>query len=189
MPYALGYITAALWVAWFGYWIVSSGGVKPAARSASWQSRLAYSAPLWVAVVLLINRDLSGVLDQRFLPADLWIATVGVALTAAGHGFAICARRALGTNWSREVTVKLDHELVQSGPYAFVRHPIYTGLSLAFLGTAIAIGEWRGLLAMALAVGSFWYKLGIEERVMTETFGTEYANYRKRVKALIPFLL
>ncbi len=87
------------------------------------------------------------------------------------------------------MTVKQDHTLVTHGPYALARHPIYTGLSLAFLGTAFAIGEWRGLAAFVIATASFWYKLRIEERVMRETFGDAYDRYAERVRALIPFVL
>ncbi|HVY18941.1 MAG TPA: isoprenylcysteine carboxylmethyltransferase family protein [Bauldia sp.] len=184
----LGWTLAALWIGWFAYWMVASSGTKPTARAESWQSRLAYSLPLWAATILLIDRNL-GFLSGRILPHSFGIAVFGVLVTAAGLAFAVWARLHLGTNWSAEVTVKHDHELVQSGPYAWARHPIYTGLSLAFLGTSIAVGEWRAVLALALAVGSFWYKLGIEERVMRETFGVAYDDYARRVKALVPFLV
>jgi protein-S-isoprenylcysteine O-methyltransferase Ste14 len=183
-----GWSLAILWLGWLAYWVIASAGTKTTARAESWQSRVAYSLPLWAAAILLIGRDF-GVLSLRFLPATAWLPVVGVILTAGGLAFAIWARRHLGSNWSGEVTVKEGHELIRSGPYALTRHPIYTGLSLAFLGTAIAIGEWRALIAVALAAGSFWYKLGIEERVMRETFGPAYDAYARDVKALIPFVL
>jgi protein-S-isoprenylcysteine O-methyltransferase Ste14 len=184
----IGWLLTALWFGWLTYWIFASGNTKPTARSESWQARVAYSLPLWIAVILLVNRHL-GVLSYRFLPDEMWLAIAGVAPTAGGLAFAIWARLHLGTNWSAEVTVKEGHELVRSGPYALARHPIYTGLSLALVGTAIAVGEWRAVVALALAVGSFWYKLGIEERVMRETFGQAYDAYARDVKALIPFVL
>jgi protein-S-isoprenylcysteine O-methyltransferase Ste14 len=117
--------------------------VKAVARQEGWQSRFAYSAPLWVAAVLLVSPSLPGFLSERLLPDDASIVRIGVLLTAAGLGFAIWARVHLGGNWSAEVTVKHDHELIGSGPYALARHPIYTGLLLAFVGTAIVVGEWR----------------------------------------------
>ena len=184
-----GWILAALWLGWLGYWIASSIGVKAVARRQGWQSRLAYSAPLWVAAVLLGSPSLPGFLSERFLPDDASIVLIGVLLTAAGLGFAIWARVHLGGNWSAEVTVKHDHELVGTGPYALARHPIYTGLLLAFVGTAAAIGEWRAPIAAIIAGLSFWYKLGLEERLMVETFGARYEEYRRRVKALIPFVV
>lgn len=183
------YLIAALWLGWLAYWIAAAQNVKAVARTESWQSRLAYSAPLWLAGVLLVNPHLGGVLSLRFMPFAPWAVVAGALLTAAGLGFAIWARVALGGNWSGEVTVKQDHELVQDGPYALARHPIYTGLSLAFLGTALAIGEWRGVIALALAVGSFVYKLGIEERAMRATFGAAWEAYARRVRALIPFIV
>jgi protein-S-isoprenylcysteine O-methyltransferase Ste14 len=87
------------------------------------------------------------------------------------------------------VTVKQDHELITSGPYAFVRHPIYTGLLLAFIGSAVARGELRGVLAVLLVFGGLWYKLRHEERWMREQFGEQYDLYSKRVAALVPGIL
>jgi protein-S-isoprenylcysteine O-methyltransferase Ste14 len=95
----------------------------------------------------------------------------------------------LGRNWSGAVTIKDGHELVTSGPYALVRHPIYTGLLLAFLGSAVALGDWRGALAFALAAGALWRKLRLEERWMREQFGDAYQAYSQRVAALVPFVL
>lgn len=89
---------------------------------------------------------------------------------------------------SATVTVKEDHELVRTGPYRFVRHPIYTGLLLGFIGTAVARAEWRGVLAVALVFISLWRKLKLEERWMGETFGARYASYKREVRALVPFL-
>ena len=109
-------------------------------------------------------------------------------MLAAGIAFAVWARHYLGRNWSGTVTVKQDHELIRSGPYRLVRHPIYTGLLLAILGTAVAFGEWRGLLAFALLTGSLLLKLRVEERFMGESFPNEYARYRAEVPALIPFV-
>jgi protein-S-isoprenylcysteine O-methyltransferase Ste14 len=94
----------------------------------------------------------------------------------------------LAGNWSSDVTLKRDHELIVTGPYAFVRHPIYTGILLGFVGTALAVGEWRAVLAVALAGVAFWRKLGIEEAVMRRQFGETYARYVARVPALIPFV-
>ena len=85
--------------------------------------------------------------------------------------------------------MKDDHELVQSGPYRLVRHPIYTGLLAGVLGTAIARNDGQGCIALAIAVVALWHKLRVEERFMEETFGAAYRDYRARVKALIPFVL
>jgi protein-S-isoprenylcysteine O-methyltransferase Ste14 len=87
------------------------------------------------------------------------------------------------------VTVKEDHELIRGGPYALVRHPIYSGLLLAFIGSAIARAEWRGVLAVLIVLVALWRKLRLEERFMSETFGDEYRRYRAHTAALIPYLL
>jgi protein-S-isoprenylcysteine O-methyltransferase Ste14 len=87
------------------------------------------------------------------------------------------------------VTVKEDHELIRRGPYALVRHPIYTGLLVGFIGTALVRGEWRGVLAVLMVFAALWRKLRLEERWMSETFGDQYRDYRQHTAALIPFLL
>jgi protein-S-isoprenylcysteine O-methyltransferase Ste14 len=110
-------------------------------------------------------------------------------MLALGLGFAVWARVHLGRNWSNTVTLKRDHDLVRGGPYRLARHPIYTGALVAVLGTAIARGEWRGLLASAIVFAALWRKLGIEEKLLEEVFGDKYRSYRREVRALIPFVL
>ena len=108
-------------------------------------------------------------------------------LLAAGLAFSVWARVHLGTNWSGEVTVKQGHELIRSGPYAWVRHPIYTGLILALLGTAVTTNRVAAVLGMAIIVASFVLKLRAEEVFMRETFPGEYERYAAAVPALVPF--
>ena len=116
------------------------------------------------------------------------VGWTGAAITLTGLLFSMWARHYLGTNWSATVSVKQDHELIISGPYQFVRHPIYTGLVIAFIGTAMAQGELRSLLAPLIVTAAFWRKWLHEERWMLETFGGRYLDYKARVPALIPFL-
>jgi protein-S-isoprenylcysteine O-methyltransferase Ste14 len=182
-----------VWLLWLLYWGVSAIGVKSAVRVESSASRFGkYWLPLIVAVWLLwgMRAWLGGtVLDQRFVPARLWVVWLGFFLTVAGLAFTCWARVVLGRNWSGVVQLKQDHELIVRGPYSIVRHPIYTGLLLAFLGSAIAVGEWRALLAALIVGVSFWRKLRLEERWMCELFGDQYRDYMVRVKALIPWVL
>lgn len=184
------YLIPALWLLWLAYWRISAADVKPVQRHESIGSRAAHLVPLLIAAVLLWLRDDpdGGWLFERFLlrtEATFWI---GALLTAAGLGFSAWARVHLGRNWSATVTVKEGHELIHTGPYARLRHPIYTGVLLGFLGTGIAIGEWRAVLALALVIIAFARKLRLEERWMSETFGEEYRRYRARTSALIPFI-
>ena len=178
----------ALWLCWAAAWAAAAIAVKPSARREPMLSRLLHLGPLAIAVLLLWGPPLAA-LRIRFLPSSPAIEWTGAVLVAAGLVFTVWARVHLGTNWSGIVTVKRDHELVTSGPYALVRHPIYSGLVLAFAGSAIALGEVRGVLAVAIVAASLWRKLRLEERWMSERFGGEYERYRGRVRALVPFVL
>ena len=183
-------LIGAMWLIWAVYWFVAARSAKQDRRQESALSRAAHIVPLAIAGYLLGARMLpGGFLGGRFLPDTPATFYIGAAVTAFGLGFAISARRVLGRNWSGIVTVKQDHELVQEGPYRWVRHPIYTGLLIAFAGGAIARGEWRGVLALAIVFVALWRKLRHEERWMIETFGDAYLRYREKVRALIPFVL
>jgi len=138
----------------------------------------------------MFDRALSvGFLEFRFLPDFAALAYLGVAVTAIGIAFAVWARFVLGQNWSSQVTLKQGHELIRGGPYALVRHPIYSGMLLGLLGTAIGVGEFRGLIALALFIVAWWLKARTEETLMIQQFGEQYSRYRRDVKALIPFVL
>jgi protein-S-isoprenylcysteine O-methyltransferase Ste14 len=177
-----------LWFAWAVYWMVSAVSGKATQRRESPASRLAHVVPLIIGAVLLGSRDMPwGWLAQRLWPRSLTAYWIGVALLAAGLAFAVWARVHLGRNWSGSVSVKEGHELIRSGPYAYVRHPIYTGLLTAVLGTAIASGTMRAALGFAIITAALVRKLRTEERFMRETFPGEYARYGAQVPVLIPF--
>jgi protein-S-isoprenylcysteine O-methyltransferase Ste14 len=181
---------AILWLAWLAYWFVAALNVKRTERRERFGSLLLNRAPLVIGAFLLaFERQPLSWLSARFLPRSMAFYGIGLVMLAAGLGFAVWARRHLGRNWSGIVTVKQDHELIRTGPYALVRHPIYTGLLLAILGTAVAIGEWRGLIAFVFITAGFVVKLRIEEKFMSETFGGQYVRYRAEVPALIPFII
>jgi protein-S-isoprenylcysteine O-methyltransferase Ste14 len=176
-----------LWIAWLIYWCAAAFTTKPTRRRESVASRLLHLAPLYLGVALLLLPRLPlGWLNMRFLPWSSGWYFLGFALVVLGLGFSVLARVWLGGNWSGTVTLKQDHQLIRRGPYRWVRHPIYTGLLLALLGSAIAQGEWRGLLAVALITLSFLRKITIEERFLTEQFGEAYTLYRAEVPALVP---
>ncbi len=179
----------ALWCAWAIYWWATSLDVKETARREPFLSRVAHLGPMLVAAALLWSPRLNVPgLDDRFMPWAPWQFPAGVVVTVTGLAFAVWARRHIGRNWSAIVTLKQGHELVTSGPYALVRHPIYTGLLFGFLGSAIALGQWRGLLAEAILYLALLRKYRLEERWMRERFGAAYDDYCRRVKALMPFL-
>jgi protein-S-isoprenylcysteine O-methyltransferase Ste14 len=179
-----------LWLVFIVFWIAMARGGKAVAERESAYSRLSHYLPLAIAIYLIGAPHVPfAPLNERFAPLSLGLVQLGAALTFAGIAFAIWARVWMAGNWSSDVTLKRDHELIVDGPYRWVRHPIYTGILLALLGTALAVGEWRGLLAVVLAAAAFWRKLGIEEAVMRRQFGEAYSRYAKRVPALIPFVL
>jgi protein-S-isoprenylcysteine O-methyltransferase Ste14 len=192
MSLSFGYLFGGAWLIWLAYWCIGAFDVKRAVRVESNLSRLGkYVLPIVVALLLSQNYSFyrGTFLAERFVPGELWIVWLGFALTIAGLAFACWARVILGRNWSGVVQVKQDHELITRGPYSIVRHPIYTGLLLALLGTAVGFGVWRALIATVVVGVSFWTKLRLEERWMTEVFGEQYRSYRQRVKALIPWVL
>jgi protein-S-isoprenylcysteine O-methyltransferase Ste14 len=126
--------------------------------------------------------------------ARLWHTSPGLGILTdfmvlAGVAFTVWARITLGRNWSSEVTLKEDHELIESGPYAVARHPIYTGLLLMGLGTAINYGRLIGFILLFSVCGAIWWKARQEERIMSRHFPDAYAEYRTRVHAIIPFVL
>lgn len=189
MPTFYRYLIPGMWACWWVYWWVSSRTAKATARNESLSSRLTYLLPLVASIYLLVARDVPiEILNARFVPRTGWTFGVGSSLTGLGLLFTVWARRHIGTNWSATVTIKQGHELVTTGPYAIVRHPIYTGLLLAVIGTALAIAEWRAILAIALALVSFVRKLRVEERWMREQFGERYRAYSQRTDALVPFV-
>src|ERR1700682_3916431 len=174
-----------LWIngIWFALgiiWAIGAVRTKRAARVQTASSRLIQGGLAAGGFLLLFRQDLSiGLLGRRFLPESVAAAYIGLALTACGAALAVWARMFLGKNWSAPVTIKQDHEIIRRGPYALVRHPIYSGFLLGMLGTAIAIGEVRGLLAVALAFLGWWMKLQTEERFMMDQFGAQYVQYRQ----------
>jgi protein-S-isoprenylcysteine O-methyltransferase Ste14 len=185
---SLRVLIPGMWCVWAAFWIVASVGTKPTRWRESISSRASHVILLLAAAVLLTKpRWLPPMLSARFAPAGNLLPVLGAIMVAAGLGFALWARAHLGRNWSGIITVKEGHTLVRTGPYGIVRHPIYTGLLLALLGTAVAIGEWRGVFAVFCALIGFLRKIKVEEMRMSENF-PEYAQYRQQTAALIPLL-
>ena len=188
LPY--GPLIGVIWCGWVIYWFVAAQDAKPNRRRESRLSRIAHIVPLFIAILLLAAPDrLVGWFQARILPHSIAAYWVGIGLLIAGLVFSVWARRRLGRNWSGTVTLKEDHELIRTGPYRWVRHPIYTGLLLAFAGTAVSLGEWRGVAAIILAALALLMKIRLEENWMIENFGEAYRRYRAEVRALVPFIL
>lgn len=179
----------ALWAAWLVYWLVESFKVHAARRTESLSSGLSHTVPLWIGVVLMVSpRWMPAWLSGRVLPRDALTAWIGVVMLVAGIVFSVWARRHLAGWWSSTVTLKQNHQLIRSGPYRYARHPIYTGLLLGLLGTAIAIGEWHGFISVAVIAAAFSRKIAVEERFLREALPGDYDRYRSEVAKLIPFV-
>jgi protein-S-isoprenylcysteine O-methyltransferase Ste14 len=184
--YAL--IINLLWVAWGIYWLISARSNKTTQQRESAASRWAHVIPLIVGGVLIGWRRMPWpLLTHRLWPVTFTSYCIGVALLAGGLLFSVWARVHIGRNWSGTVTVKQDHELIRSGPYALVRHPIYTGLLTALIGTVLISGTGRALLGLLIIIIALIRKLHVEEAFMRATFPGQYERYSAEVPQLIPF--
>ena len=178
------------WLAWLIVWILMASRVKPTLVRQGVAGRIAHILPLIVAgcLIFFCPTGRGWWTCHELVQRGPWMAPLGAAVVLAGLGLAVWARAVLAGNWSGIVTLKQDHELVRHGPYSVTRHPIYTGLLTAMLGTALAIDQWRGLLAFAMVAVSFIGKLRMEEMFMHEAFGDAYRQYRRDVARLIPWI-
>lgn len=179
----LGVVFAVVWTAFWLYWLVAAFSRKRG--RVPWSRELAVRAVIIVIVIILVRR---GVFRGHGLGTDPWRAAVGLVLLALGLGFAVWARVHIGRNWGTPMTEKTDPELVTSGPYRLVRHPIYSGILAAGAGTALAL-SWVGFIVVALAGIHFIYSATVEERYMTREFPDAYPAYKQATKMLVPFVL
>ena len=178
-----------IWTVFWVAWILPAVFGKRTIRRQSSGSRILQIVLLVVAYVLIVNGRLGwDLLNLRVVPAGAASLWSGYGLLMAGMLFAGWARIFLGGNWSSSVTLKQDHTLIRSGPYRIVRHPIYTGLLVALLGTAIVLGELRCFIGVILAAVAWKMKSINEEALMVEEFGDQYTRYRLQVKGLVPDL-
>lgn len=178
-----------LWIALAVVWAAWASGAKRTTRREPAAASVLHLAILMLSLGLVFKTSFRpGPLNAFFIAPTPFVEWAGLALTAAGIGIAVFARAFLGRNWSGTVTVKADHRLVRRGPYAVVRHPIYSGLTLALLGTALFYARVGALLGVALAVFGWRLKSYTEEAFMEREFGAEYAEYKRRVRALIPMV-
>jgi protein-S-isoprenylcysteine O-methyltransferase Ste14 len=183
-------IIRACWIAFVAVWLVAAVSTKRTVYRESRAQRLRYWVLLVIAYLLLVHgRQLPYPLNLRVIPHAALIAWAGALLCMAGLAVAVWARVILGRNWSGVVTLKKGHELVERGPYRFVRHPIYTGILTMFFATALVQGHVAGFAGVLLTFASFWIKLGREEKLMLQQFPERYAAYQHRAKRIIPFVL
>jgi protein-S-isoprenylcysteine O-methyltransferase Ste14 len=184
-----GLLIGGLWLVWLGYWVIAARGAKSIQKREPALSRFLFFAQMILVAVLIGGHRWPSWLMVQLIPGGWSRYWFAVLLVVLGLAFSIWARRVLGTNWSGTVAVKVGHELVNRGPYRWVRHPIYTGILIALLGSGLAAGEVRGVLAFLIALIALWFKSQAEERWMLGEFGDRYVAYRRTTWALLPYLL
>ena len=187
-----GPVIIGAWIAFMAFLFVPAlfNRVPTDRRSSKYLKRSLILFLLAVIPLVALERFEPGVLSLRILPDTAIAGITGIVLTFAGLGFAAYARIHLGRFWSSMVMVKVGHQLIRTGPYRFVRNPMYTGILVAWIGLAVAIGVLGGFFALGIVVIALWVKIRSEEEVLLEKFGEEYLQYRKDVKAaLIPFVV
>lgn len=183
-------VISGCWIGFITVWLLAAVSTKRTVYRESRALRLRYWMLFVIACLLLIyGRQLPYPLNLRIIPHATAIAWAAAVLCVAGLAFALWARVTLGRNWSGVVTLKEGHELVESGPYRFVRHPIYTGMLTMFFATALVQRHVAGFAGVLLMFVSFWIKLDREEKLMLKQFHERYAAYQRRAKRIIPFVL
>jgi protein-S-isoprenylcysteine O-methyltransferase Ste14 len=176
------FILTVGWAGFWIYWLVAAFSMKRG--HAPWSRGLRVRVVLLVVWILLIR---SGAFGSRGLHTNPWRAGFGLSCFGLGLGFAIWARLHIGRNWGTPMSKKLDPELVTSGPYRLVRHPIYSGILLAGAGTAVAL-SWTWFIPLALVSAYFIYSANVEEHHLLEQFPDTYPNYRRSTKMLVPYV-
>ncbi len=171
------------WVVFWVYWLAASVGVK--AGRTRWTGFAGVRVGVILVVLLLLRaRAFKG----HVASVDPWLQGIGLAGFVLGLALAVWARIYLGRNWGTPMSQKEDPELVTSGPYRMIRHPIYSGIILAMIGTTIAVSLYW-LVAVAILGAYFLYSAVAEERFMASQFPDSYPQYKRSTKMLIPFLL
>ena len=177
-----------VWLTFAVVWLVAAFRTKQTQERAPVGSRLAYGIPVLIGAYLLFASNPVFGLYTHIVPRSTAVESAGLLLTITGIAFAIWARFYIGQNWSGNVTIKVGHELIRTGPYRWVRHPIYSGILLAIIGTALGRGKVVGVISIALFWLGFLIKSRKEEEFMRKTFGEQYVEYSRSTGALVPRL-
>ncbi|MGA9389845.1 MAG: isoprenylcysteine carboxylmethyltransferase family protein [Candidatus Sulfotelmatobacter sp.] len=181
------YLIEVPWLVFVAYWALGALKTRRTERQESFASRYGILLLEIVGFALLFMDEAEvGVLGHRVVPRTYGLAITGVVLTWAGIALALWARWHLGQYWSARITIKEDHKLIRTGPYARLRHPIYSGLDLAALGSALAIDQWRCVAGVCMIVLGYWIKATREEAMLTAQFGPDFQEHQKYTGFLLP---
>ena len=183
------YLTEIPWLVFVAYWIVSALQTNRTQRQESFAWRYGVMAFEVAGFVLLFSGVGNvGVLGRHVFARNVSLRILGIALVWIGIGLAVWARWHLGQYWSGRITIKQDHKLIRTGPYARLRHPIYSGLDLAALGTALDVDRWRCVAGLCVFVLGFWIKANREEAMLAAQFGADFEAHRQHTGFLLPHL-
>jgi protein-S-isoprenylcysteine O-methyltransferase Ste14 len=175
----------AAWTVWGVYWFAGAGATNRTRASEGWLGRVQHLLPSFVGFTLIFHGGRPWLHGSLF--DSTWPRDVGAALTIGGLLFATWGRRHLGQYWSGIITLKEGHRLIRTGPYRFVRHPLYTGFLTAVLGTALVARTGDALIGFAIVLVAYLIKIRREESLLTREFGDEYARFRREVPMLVPW--
>jgi protein-S-isoprenylcysteine O-methyltransferase Ste14 len=176
-----GWLWSLLMIVWAVLWF----GMKRAKKLETPWEMAQHAVPIILGFWLLFEKNWKG-WNLKLLPDTPAVLWVGLALTAVGVGTSIWARLTLGGNWSGVVTLKKDHELIRKGPYRWIRHPIYTGILVAVIGTAMIKGHLRGWIGFVIILGVFYFKARREERFLRQEFGSCFEEHARRTGMFLP---
>ena len=175
------------WLVFLVYWIVAAFSGNKMRSPETPARRLIYWGLIVISLILFnANPRYFGPLNMRFVRRGFWIASTAALLTVAGIAFAIWARNHIGRFWSGSVAIREDQQLIRSGRYSCIRHPIYTGIMVALAGTTLAVGNYRALLAFLLILVSLIYKARLEESLLTREFGPAFDDHRRHTGFFLP---
>jgi protein-S-isoprenylcysteine O-methyltransferase Ste14 len=187
MNFGAGHLLVDLWLIFALYWFVSAFRLNRMRSREPLLQRLTYVLPLLVALAIVYWGDTAfPFLGRRIIPRVWWVADAGVAFTAAGIGFAIWARYHIGRYWSGSVSLREGHQLIRSGPYAWIRHPIYTGILAGLLGGVVALGTYRELVILLIVLAGFVMKAQREEALLSGEFGAAFDEHRRQTGFFLP---
>lgn len=184
-----GNVIRTAWIIWIVWWVVAAtrtNRVKQREPVHEWVLR-------WILMIaafeLLFQRgSYLGLLNRRFVPHSNLIRDIGAALTCIGLAFSIWARQHIGRYWSGSVSIRADHQLIRTGPYSRIRHPIYTGILVGLAGTLLAYGDYAAIVAFLIVLGGFSWKALREENLLRGEFGPAFEEHKRLTGFFLPRL-
>ena len=182
-----GLVLSGVWITFWVYWFVTAFLMRSSYKRMQSSGSVLLLIILVVAIWSIVT-ELGPSPAMHLIPENTGTELAGLSITILGLALAVWARVHLGRYWSARPGIKQDHQLIRTGPYRFVRNPIYTGLLVGYIGTAIVIGAFWAFVLIIFLLAAFLMRIREEEKLLLGGFGEEYEKYRREVKALIPYL-